>query len=140
MKDKDIIPENGEVNINDLPVGGYRRYETLECLSDVPYRGRMEKAYWKYTDDRDHKDHKVDDIRCKDECKSPDIGWRSTLGIYKNKTEYYGVVRLGRHNEAAAAGVFTCHFEGDSDGPVSVKIVTMTVEREDIIILGFIKS
>ena len=142
LKGKKIIPDGGEVNITDLPVGGCSRYDTLECLSDVPYRGKVEKAYWKYTDLDTLKNHEVDDIRCKDdECKSPDIGWQSNLGIYKNKADkiYYGAVRLGRQSEAAAAGVFICHFEGDSDEPVSVNIVTMkTVEREDIIILGFI--
>ena len=46
--------------------------------------------------------------------------------------KYYGVVRLGRTKESAELGHFTCYFEGDSDGRVSVNIVTMrTVERED---------
>ena len=110
--------------ITDLPVGGCRRYESLECLSDVPYRGRMEVAYWKYTDGITLKDHKVDDIHCKDdECKSPYIGWQSSKGIYRKGTRYYGVVRLGRKFEnATTEGLFTCHFEGDSNTPVSVNI------------------
>ena len=139
LKGKDIIPKDGEVNIIDLPVGGCRRYETLECLSDVPYRGRVEKAYWKYTDPDTLVEHKIDDIRCKttDRCKKSEIGWQSSKGIYKNKMDkkYYGVVRLGRTKENAEVGIFTCYFEGDSDDErVSVNIVTIrTVEREDTI-------
>ena len=122
--------------ITDLPVGGCRRYETLECLSDVPYRERVEKAYWEYNDLDTLKDHviEVDDIRCNttDRCKNPEIGWQSSKGIYRNKMDkkYYGVVRLGKTKENAELGHFTCYFEGDSDGPVSVNIV----ERKDMIV------
>ena len=134
LKGEDIIPKDGEVNINDLPVGGCRRYDSLECLSDVPYQGRMEVAYWKYTDPNTLEDHLVDDIRCKDdECESPDIGWQSSKGIYRKGSSYFGVVRLGRTKGNADLGHFTCYFEGDSEGQVSVNIVTMTVEREDTI-------
>ena len=122
LNDKKIIPENGEVDITDLSIGGCRRYDTLECLSDVPYRGRMEKAYWKWTDDT-LKDHKVDDIDCKyGECTSPYIGWQSSEGVYKKGKRYYGVIKLGRKFENATLGLFTCHFEGDSNSPVSVNI------------------
>ena len=117
MKGKENIPDNGEVEITDLPIGGCRRYDTIECLSDVPYRGRVEKAYWEYTDPNDlDKYYKVDDIRCEDDDdhKCWELGWQSTLGIYKKGKEYYSVVRLGRRNETAASGVFTCHFEGES--------------------------
>ena len=118
-----IIPDGGEVNITDLPVGGCRRYDTLECLSDVPYQGKVEKAYWNYTD-KTLVDHKVDDIHCKndDDHKCWEFGWQSTLGIYKKGKKYYGVVRLGRRFKNATAGYFTCHFEGDSGPSVSVKI------------------
>ena len=115
------------MSITELPVGGYRRYETLECLSDVPYRGRVEKAYWKYTDDT-LVDHKVDDIRCKTTggCKSPKIGWQSTKGIYKKGNSYFGVVRLGRNATNPIVGLFTCYFEGDSDidPRITVEIVS----------------
>ena len=124
LNGKRIIPNNEEVVVTDLPVGGCRRFDTLECLSDVPFRGRMEVVYWKWTDDT-LKDHKVDNINCKgDECESPYIGWWSKNGIYKNKKEkrYYGAVRLGRRFENATLGLFTCHFERDSDTPVSVWI------------------
>ena len=116
MKGKEIIPGIEEVEITDIPVGGYRRYDTLECLSDVPYRGRVENAYWVYTDPNTLEYHVVDDIRCKDDDdhKCGKFGWQSTLGIYKKGKEYYSVVRLGRRNENAARGVFTCHFEGES--------------------------
>ena len=144
LNGKKIIPNNGEVVITDLLVGGCRRYDSLECLSDVPYRGRMEKAYWKYTDTHTLKDLRVDDIRCNTSitgrCKNPEIGWQSSKGIYRNKIDnkYYGVVRLGKTKDDAELGHFTCYFEGDSDDKqVSVNIV----EREDMIvtlILGFI--
>ena len=135
MKDKEIISKDGEVNITDLPVDGYRRYETLECLSDVPYRGRVEKAYWKYTDNF-LVDHEVDDIRCKTtgRCKNPEIGWQSTKGIYKNGESYFGVVRLGKRFENAATGIFTCHFEGDSNSPVSVNIISKYMQVAKIAI------
>ena len=111
------------MSIDNLPVGGYRRYDTLECLSDVPYRGRVEKAYWKYTDLDTCEEHVIDDIRCKgDKCKSPDIGWQSTLGIYKEGKRYYNVLRLGRRFETATAGWFTCYFKEDSNSPVSAAI------------------
>ena len=112
------------MNITDLPVGRCRRYESLECLSDVPYQGRMEKAYWKYTDPITLMEYKVDDIRCKvrPKCKSPDIGWWSIKGIYKKGKRYYNVLKLGRVSEEAAVGLFTCHIEGDSNSPVSVII------------------
>ena len=125
LKGKETIPDNGEVVIDDLPVGGCRRYDTLECLSDVKYQGAVEKAYWKYTDTT-LKDYLVEDIHCKgDECKNPDIafGWQSSRGIYRNGSSYYGVVRLGRTKENAEKGVFTCYFEEDSNSPVSVNII-----------------
>ena len=116
LKGQKIIPTNDygqateEVDINDLPVGGCRRYDTLECLSDVPYRGRVEKAYWKYTDEY-LVDHKIDDIRCKgNDCWK--FGWQSTMGIYRKGKRYYSVLRLGRRFENATVGLFTCHFEG----------------------------
>ena len=110
--------------ITDLPEGGCRRYDTLECLSDVPYRGRVEKAYWNYTDPNTGEEHLVDDIRCKsDECESPDIGWQSSRGIYRKGKSYYNVVRLGRKFKNAAVGEFTCHFEEDSEPSVSVNIL-----------------
>ena len=126
LKGKEIIQKNGDVNINDLPVGGCRRYETLECLSDVPYRGGVENAYWKYTDLDSLVDHKIDDIHCEDseDHKCWQFGWQSNLGIYKKGKKYYGVVRLGRQNETATMGHFTCHFEGDTvDDQVSVNII-----------------
>ena len=129
LNGREIIPRNGEVNINDLPVGGSGRYDTLECLSEVPYRGRIGVAYWKYTDPDTLADHKVDDINCEgDECKSPHIGWQSTLGIYRNGSSYYGVVRLGRRFENATEGLFTCHYEGDRYTPVSVNIIYISSE------------
>ena len=110
LKGKEIIPSNGKVNITDLPVGGCRRYDTLECLSELPYRGRVEKAYWKYTDDT-LENHEVDDIRCNgDDCWR--FGWQSTMGMYKKGKKYYNVLRLGRRFETASEGLFTCHFEG----------------------------
>ena len=122
LKGKEIIPNNGEVDITDLPVGGCRRYDTLECLSDVPYRGRLENAYWEYTNPKTG-EKRVDTIRCKgDECKSPYIGWQSSRGIYRKGRRYYGVVRLGRKFKNATAGYFTCHFKGDSGPSVSVNI------------------
>ena len=110
LKDNVIIPNNGEVEVAGLPVGGCRRYDTLECLSDVPYQGRVEKAYWVYTDNT-LEDHEVDDIRCEgNECWK--FGWQSTMGIYKKGNRYYNVLRLGRRFENATIGSFTCHFEG----------------------------
>ena len=68
-KGREMIPKNGEMNITDLPVGGCRRYDTLECLSDVPYRGRLKKAYWVYTDPFTNDTCRVPSIRCKgNEC------------------------------------------------------------------------
>ena len=138
LKGKEIIPDYGEVVITDLTVGGCRRYDTLECLSDVKYRGRVEKAYWKYTDQYTLEEHLVDDIHCKDDkCKRPDnaTGWQSNRGIYRNGSSYYGVVRLGRTKENAVKGLFTCYFEGDSKYEVSVNIIG---ECEVKIMLGFI--
>ena len=121
LNGKEIIPNNGEVNIADLPVGGCRRYDTLECLSDVPYQGKVENAFWEYTDPDTLKYHVVDDIRCEGkDCWK--FGWHSNLGIYKKGQKYYGVVRLGRRNETATLGHFTCRFEEDSKSPVSVNI------------------
>ena len=113
MKGKTIIPKDGEVSITELPVGGCSRYDSLECLSDVPYRGRVEKAYWMYTDPYTPTiTQRVDTIRCKDdECTSTDIGWWSARGIYKKGKGYYGVVRLGRRFENARWGLLTCVFE-----------------------------
>ena len=124
LKNKEIIPANGEVVINDFPVGGCRSYDSLECLSDVPYRGRMEEAYWKYADPNNFLlDHRVDDIHCKgDECKSPYSGWQSSRGIYRKGKRYYNALILGRKFENATETLFTCHFEGDSDSPISVSI------------------
>ena len=130
LKGKEIIPNDGsgKVDITDLPVGGYRRYETLECLSDVPYQGKVEKAYWVYTNPYSEtlNSSLVDSIRCSSTggCQSPDIGWQSSRGIYKSKKDktYYGVVRLGRSTETTMEGLFTCVFEGDSNTPVSVNI------------------
>ena len=133
------------MNITDLPVGECRRYETLECRSDVPYQGRVNelKAYWEYTDPRSLLNHEVDDIRCKimGRCKNPEIGWQSSKGIYRDGNSYFWAVRLGRTKENAQLRNFTCHFEGDSGEPASVNIVTIimrTVEREDIIIVTLI--
>ena len=126
LNGKKVIPNGGNVNITDLPPRGCRRYNTLECQSDVPYRGRMERAYWKYTDPITLTEYKVDDIRCKDcpKCKSPDIGWRSTTAIYRKGKNYFNSLRLGMacDKAAAAVGLFTCHIEGDSNSPVSVNI------------------
>ena len=134
LKGKEIIPDGGEVVIDDLPVGGCRRYDSLECLSDVEYRGPgiFEKAYWVYND---LEDSLVDGIHCKgDECKSPDIGWQSSRGIYRKGSRYYGAVRLGRKLKNAAVGRFTCHFEGES---VSVNILG---KREVIEISIFLRT
>ena len=124
LNGKKSISSGEEVHITDLPVGGCRRYETLECLSNVIYRGRVEKTYWKYTDDS-LVDHVIDDIRCEDtddhECW--EFGWQSNLGIYKKGKKYYYVLRLGRQNETATKGLFTCHFEGDAGVDVSVNII-----------------
>ena len=123
------------MDITDFPVGGFRHYDTLECLSDVPYRGIMVKAYWKYTDPITLREYKVDDIHYKvrPNCRSPDIGWRSTRGIYKKDTSFYSLLRLGRFSENATVGLFTCHIEGDRDSPVSVTIG----ESKDKIYLSF---
>ena len=106
------------MSLTDLPVGGCRRYDSLECLSDVEYSGpgMLPEAYWVYLEDS----LVIDTIRCKgDECKSPYIGWQSSKGIYRKGKKYYNAVRLGRRSKNAATGQFTCHFEGDS---VSVNI------------------
>ena len=110
------------MNITDLPVGGCRRYESLECLSDVPYRGRVDKAYWVYTDPITLNEIRVDDIRCKvhRKCESSDIGWWSARDIYRKGKSYFGVLSLGRAFEEAAVGVFTCHYE---ESAVSVNII-----------------
>ena len=130
LKGKEIIPEDGEVVITDLPVGGCRRYDSLECLSDVQYRGRVENAYWEYTDPYTLITQRVDTIRCKDdECNSTDIGWWSARGIYKKGKKYYGVVRLGRHFENARWGLLTCVFEE--------KTVSVTIGECDIIAMLF---
>ena len=139
LKGKEIIPENGEVEIGDLPVGGCSSYDTLECLSEVKYRGRVEKTYWNYTDPNTFKDSRVDDIRCKDdECKSPDIGWQSNLGIYRKGKAYYGVVRLGRSSENAAEGLFTCRFEEET--PVSLNIVGECEDKIIIVVCHFFQD
>ena len=128
LKGEVIIPNSGEVEVAGLPVGGCRRYDTLECLSDVPYQGRVEKAYWVYTDNT-LEDHKVDDIRCEgNECWK--FGWQSTMGIYKKGNRYYNVLRLGRRFENATIGSFTCHFEGCPSvsvniGEYEVKIIVV---------------
>ena len=141
LKGKEIIPDGGEVDITDLPVGGYRRYGTLECLSDVPYRGRVEKAYWVYTDQNTLNVYRVDNIRCKDdECKTPYIGWQSELGVYRKGKAYYGVVRLGRRSENAAEGLFTCYFEGDTGRPVSLNIVGECEVKIIIVVCHFFQD
>ena len=96
------------VSESDLPVGGCRRYDTLECLSDVPYRGRLENAYWVYTDPNTCEDYPVDDMRCEnnDDHECWKYGWQSTLGIYKKGKKYYNVLRLGRRFENATSGLF----------------------------------
>ena len=117
------------MNITDLPVlndgcRGYA-YNSLECLSDVKYQGlgrvNVENAYWMYTNLINGKKYKIDDVRCRN-CKSPDIGWKSARGIYRNGKSYYNVLRLGRVSEEAEGGLFTCHIKEDSDSPVSVNI------------------
>ena len=113
------------MNITDIPVGGCRRYETLECRSNVPYQAVLRTAYWVYTSNT-LEDHHVDDIRCNmttNRCRNSDIGWWSRKGIYKKGKRYYGLVRLGKRFENATVGRFTCHYEGDIDSPVSVNII-----------------
>ena len=127
------------MNITDLPViidgcRGYA-YNSLECLSDVKFQGlrrvNAENAYWMYTDQINHTEYKIDDVRCHN-CKSPDIGWQSTTGIYRNGNSYYYVLRLGRVSEEAAVGLFTCHIKEDSD---SVNITAC--ESKDKMYLSF---
>ena len=124
------------MSITDFLVNsGCRRYETIECLSDMSYQGIFEKAYWVYTDE----DHLVDNIRCKDdECKNPDIGWQSSRGIYRKGKRYYNAVRLGRTKKNAAVGKFTCHFEGES--PVSVNIMIGECEVKIILVVSFLSG
>ena len=112
------------MNITDLPVGGCRRYDSIECRSKVPYRGRLEKAYWVYTDLTTGEKSRVDDIRCeaRDRCKSTDIGWQSSRGIYRKGRRYYNALRLSRRSKCATGGEFTCHFNDDSNSPVTVNI------------------
>ena len=112
------------MEITDLPVGGCRRHDTLECLSDVEYRGEFGMAYWVYTDST-LENHLVDGMcnKTANGCRNSDIGWHSTLGIYKKDKRYYGVVRLGRKFENATQGLFTCHSENDSGFSVSVNII-----------------
>ena len=128
LKGEKNITDNREVNINDLPKSGCRRYKSLECRSDVLYPGIIdrEKAYWIYRDPITLKDYMVDDIRCKvgDKCEHSNIGWRSARGLYRNGKMYYIVVRLGKVSDEAKVGLFTCHIEGDSKSlAVSVKII-----------------
>ena len=127
MKGEKNITNVTEVNINDLPKSGCRRYKSLECRSDVPYQGIIdhEKAYWVYTDRITLKDYMVDDIRCKvrHKCQRSDIGWRSARGLYRNGKRYLNVLRLGRVSDEAKVGLFTCHIEEDSNSPISVYIV-----------------
>ena len=133
-----MIPNNGEVVITDLPVGGYRRYDTIECLSEMKYQGRGVKAYWNYTNTTSLKVHKVDDFRCKfgRNRKTPYIGWWSARGIYIKGQSYFNVLRLGRVSENATVGLFTCNFEDDKYDPVSVNIVAC--ESKDKIYLSFL--
>ena len=136
LKGKKIISNNGEVVILDLPVGGYRHYDTIECLSEMKYRGRVEKAYWNYTNTTSLKVYKVDDFRCKfgRNCKTPYIGWWSARGIFRKGQSYFNVLRLGRVTKNATVGLFTCNFEEDNDDPVSVNIVAC--ESKDKIYLS----
>ena len=138
-----MIPNNGEVVITDLPVGGCRRYDSLECLSHVEYQGRVLKAYWKYTNTTSLQEFLVEDFRCqfRRNCKSPGIGWLSARGIYRKGKSYYNVLRLGRVSEKAAVGLFTCNFEEDNEDPVSVNIVpceskdkTFFIEKHSVLV------
>ena len=135
LKDKKIIPNNGEVNITDLPVGGCRGYDSLECLSDVKYQGRIdvENTYWIYFDPITRIEYEIDDVRLKVR-ESPDIGWRSARGIYRKGISYYNVLRLGRVSEKPAVGLFTCHIEGDSNSPVSVNIINSKFKDKIIMV------
>lgn len=112
---------NGLTDIKDkyYPVGGCRRYNTLECLSDVKYRGRVENAYWAYVCPHSDEECRLDGTGGECECNQ-DVGWHSYMGIYKNGTKYYGTVRLGRTSARALEGTFKCYFEDDSNTPVSV--------------------
>ena len=114
LKGRVDISNDEEVNIATLPEGGCRRYDTLECLSDVPYRGRVEKAYWVYTDPFTEKTYDVPSIRCRGNTCNHALGWQSSMGIYRKGRKYFGVVRLGRTKEQPAEGNFTCYFDGDS--------------------------
>ena len=134
----EIFSDSENVTTSDFPDLGCKRLDSLECLSGVPYPGRMVKAYWKYTDPITLKEYKVDDIHCnfrpKLKCESPDIGWRSARGIYRKDKRYFNVLRLGMVSEEPAVGLFTCHIEEDSKSPVSVYIVE---SESNIIIVIF---
>ena len=120
----DII-RNGKTYINDkhFPIGGFRFYNTLECRSDVKYRGRVENAHWAYVDPVTKEEQRLDCEGAECEELQKTIGWRSYSSIYKNGTTYYGTVRLGRTSEKAVDGTFKCYFKDDSNSPVSVDIV-----------------
>ena len=136
-----MIPNNGEVVITDLPVRGCRRYDTIECLSEMKYRGRVEKAYWNYTNTTSLKVYKVDDFRCKfrRNCQTPYIGWWSASGIYRKGKSYFNVLRLGRVTKNATVGLFTCNFEDDKYDPVSVNIVACE-SKDKILFIFFIEN
>ena len=123
LKGRVVIKKGEEVNIANLPEGGCRRYDTLECLSDVKYRGRLEKAYWVYTDPFTNDKCRIPSIRCKGDKCNHALGWQSSMGIYRKGRKYFGVVRLGRikKHRYPAEGNFTCYFEGDRDFSASVK-------------------
>lgn len=89
----------------------------------MKYRGRVESAHWAYVDPDTHEEQRLD---CKGaECEElqKTIGWRSYIGIYRNGTNYYGTVRLGRTSDKAVDGTFKCYFRDDSNSPVSVDIL-----------------
>lgn len=126
LKGEKNITGNREVNINDLPKSGCRRYKSLECRSEVPYQRIIIDAYWIYTDPITLKDYKVDDIRCKvrDKCEHSNIGWQSARGLYRNDKSYYNVLRLGKVSDEAKVGLFTCHIEEERKTlAVSVNII-----------------
>ena len=118
-----MIPNGGEVVITDLPVHGCRRHNTVECLSDVIYRGRVEKLYWTYTNTTSLQEFLVDDFRCHHDCKTPYIGWWSVRGIYRKGKFYFNALKLGRVTKNATVGLFTCHLEVENGDPVSVNLV-----------------
>ena len=84
-----------------------------------------------YTDDSAVLDHVVDTIHCKgDKCKSPDIEWQSSRGIYIQCSE--------NQKLAAAVGKFICHFEGES--PVTVNIMIGECEVKIILVVSFLSG